>query len=454
MAKYELNPLLKRGFQKASNGPGVKGAFVPDVDDVTQIPEGITHFYYSGEDTADGKYINGYLYKHIKEDKTIVIPEHQESKTITLPFGRDYIDVLVDGYALPRGRYYKIEESLQQSIYFHRTALKKDGVIAYYSSYFNILEVGDWVWTAAADARYQITAINKSPWQIEQSVTLSNGDVLTTGGNGGSNYPEYMYQSQSGEKLFYAASMNTAGCGVPRLNGNSQYLYCDGLDVIPGTALHGRLTEPQEFTYTETIPEHTETILVDEWQQWDAQPRGDVRIISPDGSKYVLVTDSGIEIEGNAVAKQNLTVRGNLIVEGKEIVSDVEMIQSEDDFILLRFNNPAALGDNFSGLKFLNYDGNGATLELVVSGDGILRLGLADSLEPVATRDEAAAMEANGVAIWDADAQKLKTATPITNIVKSFVQTSQTQITEMNGMSQSVYDGLTSKSNNKLYVII
>lgn len=450
--KYFKQPLLARGFQKRDGATPGGLAFLPQIKDVTAIPEGTEYFYYSGETTD--QFINGYIYKHFKGQETIIIPEHKEERTAILPALTDYIDVLEPGYAFPVGRYYKVAETEKLPIKYFISEYDNNGE-TWQSSYLDILSVGAYAWKDYSNERSKIVAINRD---YPQTITLENGLVLNYKQSGGSLQQEHAYISAEGLKGWFALSMEPAGMGIykefTQYGETNLYLYSDGLVSVLGSARRGRTTAEETFTYFDIIPEHSETIEVDEYRQIDAQPRKIARLENEDGSKYILVETNSILIEGNAVASGNFTVKGDLIVEGKEIVSDVETIQSEDDFILLRFNNPAALGENYSGLKFLNYDGAGAALMLVVKGDGILRLGLADSLEPVTTRDEAAAMEANGVTIWDADGQKLKTATAITNIVKSFVQTSQTQITEMNAMTQSVYDGLTIKNDNKLYVII
>lgn len=446
--KYFVQPLLAQLLQKREgNGPAGL-SYLPEISDVSNIPDGVNYFYYTGED--HDQFVNGYIYKHFKGEETIIVPEHREQKTVILPQLTEYIDVLEPGFAYPVGRYYKVPETDPRSIDFWVTDYSKDGV-NYKSSKFDILQVGDYVWNADRSERYKITAIDHDYWN--KNLTIENGVNLTPGGEGGSNYPEYAYVNAEGLTLWFANSMVSAGVGsireyVDYRGVKSLYMYCDGLYSVMDTARRNRAAEPVTFTYIDIIPEHSETVEIDEYRQHDAQPRTVSKIESTDGSKYVLVEDSGATIAGDVTALNNFTVKGDLLVEGKEVVTDVETVQSENDFIKLRFNNPAAIGEGQSGLQILNFDGNGAVMYLVVSGDGILRLGLGNELEPVTTRDEAEQMVDGAVTVWNAAAQKIKTGPAAADLVTS------EEIKTVKALSQAAFDAITTKDINTMYVII
>ena len=451
-AKYFVQPLLAQLLQKR-DGSGPAGLrYLPEISDTTAIPEGVDYFYYTGED--HDQYINGYIYKHVQEEKEIIIPEHTEPQTIIIPTPRAYIDVLQDGYAVPKDRYYLIEELPKQSIYYGVTnyidAVTREATNIK-SSDFKNLNVGDYAWNW--QGKYKIVEIVKQSSTVEPYILLENGVKLISWGASGAVYNDHIYMSDAGIVLYYHKAVPIGSMGVIRANTNpnipnNYIVYCDGLYAVDDTARLGTLAEDHAIEIPVVIPEHSEWVTVDEWKQWDAQPRAVQKIESTDGTKYVLVTDSGAEIQGDALFKDNVTVKGNLLVEGTEIVTDVETVQSEDDFIKLRFNNPAALGEGQSGLQVLNFDGNGATMFLVVGGDGILRLGLGNELEPVTTRDEAAAMVDGAVTVWNAAAQKIKTGPAAAELVTS------EEINTLKALGQAAYDAITTKDINTAYFII
>ena len=81
---------------------------------------------------------------------------------------------------------------------------------------------------------------------------------------------------------------------------------------------------------------------------------------------------------------------GNITVHGSEVVVTTEQIQSEKDFIKLRYNNPLALASGeTSGISVNNYDGNDTDCILAVDKDGWARVGdSSGTLEKIATIEE------------------------------------------------------------------
>lgn len=446
-AKYFVNPHLANLFQKREgNGPGGL-SYLPEVSDVANIPEGVNYFYYTGEDTAD--YINGYIYKKTTTTVTeqvweIITPAVTEHKVIDIPAGSYYTNVLEDGFQIPKGRYYQTEELPWNSVKYHRDEYNGSDGLTYYSSAFEIMQAGDYVWKGTE--RFKVAE------KTGVRLILENGVQLTYNGGGGSTYNEYTYLSEAGVTCYAAVTFPSAGVGIIREKNSVKYLYSDGL-LVPTYAemlvTDGPIHFEADVIITPAVWGWVEKeVEVTTWAQHDAQPRAVAKVESIDGTKYVLVENTGTTIEGDVTALQNVTVKGNLYVEGTEVVTDVETVQSEDDFIKLRFGNQSALGEGQSGLQVLNFDGQGATMYLVVSGDGILRLGLGNELEPVTTRDEAAQMVDGAVTVWNAQAQKIKTGPAAADLVTS------EEINTLKALGQAAYDAITTKDINTAYFII
>lgn len=425
MAKYFLNPLLRRNLQKGDGGNVIKkGLPIPQVSDVEQYDGESDVIFYIGENTDT-------LNKHhfyLRQNAGIV--PIWENRTYTLPKYELYLHVTSNTSAIPSGDYYKIPDAAADLIAdFNNeiTFVTGDTHTGDYPlnyklrNYFDVVQTGDIMRDSNGELHTITQIVGYNKYQIDGTTTINIRQISSA------KTQIVPMVTASGQIIFW---------GEPQTWGAYDVRAKDG---VLYAVSNWDITIEQKLL--ETSQDVTVKIKVGEKEGFNWLP---LEVQKIDLSNY----------PDPAVFADNVTIKGDLYVEGREIVTDVETVQSEDDFILLRYNNPSALGNNDAGLKFLNYDGEGADLMLVVRGDGILRLGLADSLEPLATRDESAAMEANGVAIWDADAQKLKTATPITNIVKSYELTAQTQITEINSMTQSAYDALTTKNDNKLYVII
>lgn len=455
--KYFVQPFLAQLLQKRENGGPAGLSYLPEISDVSNVPEGVEYFYYTGED--HDQYINGYIYKRKETRETvqvwdIITPAVTEPRTKILAPGTKYIDVLEEGFNRPVGRYYAVEEVPENFANFAYTELPS----GWRCSYQDMLQPGDGLWNIDG-RRAKLVQLDYSHAKIVldvagEIVNLPMGSSKTYGSTGS----EKLFIRHDGEECYFANRNDTAGIGVIREYYGQNYLYSDGLLNIPDTAVVAWTDKEITYNYEKQITPAVwgwveKEIITTTWQQHDAQPRGVARVESEDGTKYILVENTGTTIEGDVIAKNNLTVKGDLLVEGKEIVTDVETVQSEDDFIKLRFNNPSALGEGQSGLQVLNFDGNGAVMYLVVSGDGILRLGLGNELEPVTTRDEAAAMVDGAVTVWNAAAQKIKTGPAADNLIVSMPEDHQTAVKNIVYMAESYYTAIESPDPNTLYLI-
>lgn len=113
---------------------------------------------------------------------------------------------------------------------------------------------------------------------------------------------------------------------------------------------------------------------------------------------------------GDINITQNLNVSGDLNVSGTQRIVHSEEIDSENDFINLRYNNPLALAnDEQSGIKVENYDGNNNNCIFGVDNAGWARIGdESGTLQKIATIEE---NPADGLFVqYDETAKELKTA--------------------------------------------
>ena len=140
-------------------------------------------------------------------------------------------------------------------------------------------------------------------------------------------------------------------------------------------------------------------------------------VVNPEGSASYSATDTQsrlLNIEnasnGDINITQNLNVSGDLNVTGTQRIVHTEEIDSENDFINLRYNNPLALAnDEQSGIKVENYDGNNNNCIFGVDNAGWARIGDEDgTLQKIATIEE---NPVDGSFVqYDATTKELKTA--------------------------------------------
>lgn len=127
------------------------------------------------------------------------------------------------------------------------------------------------------------------------------------------------------------------------------------------------------------------------------------------GNNKVEVSASGTAVTGNASVSGSLSVSGNLNVTGKETVEEIVNIKSENNFITLRDGAQTAIASgSLSGTKVENYDGLGNDLLFGTDASGVFRIGdEGGTLEPIATRDEAANLTDGQLMKWDAANQRM-----------------------------------------------
>jgi len=147
----------------------------------------------------------------------------------------------------------------------------------------------------------------------------------------------------------------------------------------------------------------------------------DTQIIS--GTNSVVVNGSGTTINGNGSVTGNLSVSGNLNVTGKQTVTEIVHVVSENDTITLRKDAQTAIASgSLSGTKVENYDGLNNNLLFGTDASGVFRIGdEGGTLEPIATRDEAANLTDGQLMKWDAANQRLVGTSDIAPQINSYV---------------------------------
>lgn len=144
-----------------------------------------------------------------------------------------------------------------------------------------------------------------------------------------------------------------------------------------------------------------------------------------------VINADGLNVNGD------VNIAGDLTVQGKQTSVDVQTVESENDYILMRYNNTLGLADGEdSGLKILNYDGNGTNLIFGVDNNGWARIGdEGTELQRIATID----VNKNSLLRYDVDEKTLKpTTAALSDIwIGTTIQ----------------YNALATKSNTTLYLV-
>lgn len=118
-----------------------------------------------------------------------------------------------------------------------------------------------------------------------------------------------------------------------------------------------------------------EKTAADTYTQTDAQPR-----------LQNVANGNG----GTVIISANTEIAGDLTVSGTSTTVHAQQVESENDYITLRKNNPLGLANgDYSGMEIDNYDGNNTNLKLVVGNDGWARVGdSGGTLQKLATIQE------------------------------------------------------------------
>lgn len=135
--------------------------------------------------------------------------------------------------------------------------------------------------------------------------------------------------------------------------------------------------------------------------------------LTPNLPENLVLNDKSNTLTGNQEIVGDLILTGNLNITGSVNEIQTQIVQSENDFIELRYGNSSALASNTkSGLKFINYDGSTNGI-LAIDNTGTVYVGDEGDERPLTTRANLTASDDEKIIIWD-DATKSITTSPNT----------------------------------------
>ena len=356
------NPLIKKGFQEIADTSSIQA----DINDLKQ--KKVTKFFadtdtleageiaqYQGPDDAVNGLQNGFFYN--------------TSGQITIQSGTPFIeipaDIVGEFSTIKAGKYYLTDtQAVTQLNYRQATDSNyNDYILFREGSTIDLPVVGDIVCKKAYtynenSTYYKIASVS---WVTGNTydLTLTNGDALTITLDSAGGYYSYLHEFQNNDgKIFLYQKTATYSNWSPVLlcdtENNNAVIYAPY--VTAGTT-------------------DTEVIISGGFAQVDTQPRV-----------------QGVENaqDGSLIITRDVQFSGDITVQGTQTIVDTQQIDSENDFINLRYNNPTALADgDTSGMSVKNYDGNDNNLQLVVDNKGWARVGdQGGTLQKLATIEE------------------------------------------------------------------
>ena len=153
---------------------------------------------------------------------------------------------------------------------------------------------------------------------------------------------------------------------------------CTGLYIKRTDSSSCPQLNPLASFHAECYPIPDNALLAYNCEDNSIKPADDVNIV---GNLTITgcTTACGPIYAKESIEAKTISTTGDLIVGqdiyicGKEYVSDVEAIESNSDYLVLRSNNNTSLGNNYSGVIVNNYDGNN-NLAVVTDCTGELRI--------------------------------------------------------------------------------
>lgn len=153
---------------------------------------------------------------------------------------------------------------------------------------------------------------------------------------------------------------------------------CTGLYIKRTDSSSCPQLNPLASFHAECYPIPDNALLAYNCEDNSIKPADDVNIV---GNLTITgcTTACGPIYAKESIEAKTISTTGDLIVGqdlyvcGKEYVSDVEAIESNSDYLVLRSNNNTSLGNNYSGVIINNYDGSN-NLAVVTDCTGELRI--------------------------------------------------------------------------------
>lgn len=344
---YEYNALLKLNLQKKADLEPVQA----DINDLKQ--KKVTKFFadtdtleageiaqYQGPDDAVNGLQNGFFYN--------------TSGQITIQTGTPFIEIQADIVGefstIKAGKYYNTGHQSVTMLGYRTCTDTNNNTYRFFhfGAQADMPRVGDSFIIPAftyseTTTYYSITSVS---WVTGNTydITLNNGDALTvTVKTAGGSYAILQeFENNDGKIYLYNYDPYTSFNPVlfADVDNNNAVIYAPF--ITDGTT-------------------DTEVIISGGFAQVDTQPRV-----------------QGVENaqDGSLIITRDVKFSGDITVQGTQTIVDTQQIDSENDFINLRYNNPTALADgDTSGMSVKNYDGNDNNLQLVVDNQGWARVG-------------------------------------------------------------------------------
>ncbi len=357
MADLIYNPLLKKSFQEVSD----TGSIEAEIDDLRQ--KKVTKFF-SASDSIENDEIAQYQGEDdVAHGLNFGLFYVQSGTEITLPEGTQYFEnidtVNLFGYDVRPGNFYLVENITPAagSGFTSYRGLQYESARDYLFVNKQWPQIGESVWDVVNQVVITVTDVN-----ADLDITLSNGVIIQSSSSASSQPFNVMYNF---------VDINNNNYSVVRLSGLGAWLFVHysleggifSIENFFAVRWSGLLTSLLPIVITNKV-----------FTQTDTQPR----------TPGVTVVDGVLQIS------LPVEFSGNITVHGTEVVVTTEQIQSEKDFVKLRYNNPLALASGeTSGISVNNYDGNGTDCILAVDDQGWARVGdSSGTLQKLATIED------------------------------------------------------------------
>lgn len=348
---YKFNPLIKECLQLDNGGGGggdtqQKVTKCTTADELSAVEEGEI-FEWQGADTSDpAELVNGYFYKkHF-------LPASQQVLILYHPYAYIGDQYLADTY------YYSHSFNPNKDQYSATRNTDNKKVIWIGSS--SSIDVGAIVTISNGETdQIFVTIVDRQIVDLKFVYTDSNGESWSL--NNDVNFRAITYN-------YYT---NNQGITI-NVNWND---FFDNMGFI-------------------CVNDGKEYIV--RWTQYGTTGAKFDTVINPEGSATYTQTNTqpptpGIT-EENGTLKVSFPVEfaDDVTVKGTQTVVHTEEIESENDYIELRADNPLGLANGErSGLEVNNYDGNGTDCILAVDNQGWARVGdKGGTLQKLATIEE------------------------------------------------------------------
>lgn len=370
------NPLIKKGFQEIADISSIESALNELQNQVSAIQSNITALQTAAQNL--------------------------QNKKVTKCFNADDLTKLADGEIftwhgattsdpaeLTQGYFYKktaLPAEQQVLILYHNYAYIGGQYLAdtYYYSHSEDPNKEQYNATRNTDNK-TVTWIGSSSIDVGAIVTISNGESDQT-------FVTIVDRQIVDLKFIYTDSNGDTWSLNNNITGHTiTYNYYTNKQGVTINANWNEFAFNMGFICVNDNKEY----LV-KWTQYGTTGAKFDTVINPEGSATYTQTNTQLPTPGiteeNGTLKVSFPVEfaDDVTVKGTQTVVHTEEIESENDYIELRADNPLGLANGErSGLEVNNYDGNGTDCILAVDNQGWARVGDKNgTLQKLATIEE------------------------------------------------------------------